>query len=57
MKFDVITLFPEMFSAIKDEGIIARALKKSIIEINTWQLRDFTANKYKNDASLLLLIF
>ena len=48
MKFDVITLFPEMFSAIKDEGIIARALKKSIIEINTWQLRDFTANKYKN---------
>ena len=48
MKFDVITLFPEMFSAIKEEGIIARALKKSIIEINTWQLRDFTANKYKN---------
>ena len=48
MKFDVITLFPEMFSAIKDEGIIARALKKSIIEINTWQLRDFSANKYKN---------
>ena len=48
MKFDVITLFPEMFSAIKGEGIIARALKKSIIEINTWQLRDFSANKYKN---------
>ena len=48
MKFDVMTLFPEMFSSIKDEGIIARAVKKSIIEINTWQLRDFSANKYKN---------
>ena len=48
MKFDIITLFPEMFSAIKEEGIIARAMKKSLISINTWQLRDFSSNKYKN---------
>ena len=48
MKFDIITLFPEMFSAIKDEGVIARAMKKSLISINTWQLRDFSSNKYKN---------
>jgi len=48
MKFDIITLFPEMFSAIKEEGVIARAMKKSLISINTWQLRDFSSNKYKN---------
>ena len=48
MKFDIITLFPEMFSAIKEEGIIARAIKKSLISIHTWQLRDFSSNKYKN---------
>ena len=48
MRFDIITLFPEMFSAIKEEGIIARAIKKSIISINEWQLRDFSENKYKN---------
>ena len=48
MKFDIITLFPEMFSAIKEEGIISRALKNSLISINTWQLRDFSSNKYKN---------
>ena len=48
MKFDIITLFPEMFSAIKEEGVIARAMKKSLIAINTWQLRDFSLNKYKN---------
>jgi tRNA (guanine37-N1)-methyltransferase len=48
MKFDIITLFPEMFSAIKDEGVIARAIKKSIISITTWQLRDFSLNKYNN---------
>ena len=48
MKFDIITLFPEMFSAIKEEGVISRAMKKSLISINTWQLRDFSSNKYKN---------
>ena len=48
MKFDIITLFPEMFSAIKEEGVISRALKKSKISIREWQLRDFSANKYKN---------
>jgi len=48
MRFDVITLFPEMFSAIKDEGVIARAIKKSLLSINTWQLRDFSDNKHRN---------
>jgi|TARA_Y100000031_G_scaffold74594_1_gene82237 tRNA (guanine37-N1)-methyltransferase len=48
MQFNIITLFPEMFSAIKEEGIIARAINKSLVSINTWQLRDFSSNKYKN---------
>ena len=48
MKFDIITLFPEMFSAIKEEGVIARAMKKSLISINTWQIRDFSSNNYRN---------
>ena len=57
MRFDIITLFPEMFSAIKEEGVIARAIKKSIISINEWQLRDFSENKYKNvDDKALSLI-
>ena len=48
MKFDIITLFPEMFSAIKEEGVISRALKNSIISIREWQLRDFSRKRYKN---------
>ncbi|WPE16799.1 tRNA (guanosine(37)-N1)-methyltransferase TrmD [Candidatus Thioglobus autotrophicus] len=48
MRFDIITLFPDMFSAIKEEGVVARALKKLLLEIHTWQLRDFTDNKYRN---------
>lgn len=48
MRFDVITLFPDMFSAIKTEGVIARGIKKSLLSINTWQLRDFSKNKHRN---------
>ncbi|WP_369178998.1 tRNA (guanosine(37)-N1)-methyltransferase TrmD [Candidatus Thiodubiliella endoseptemdiera] len=48
MHFDIITLFPEMFSAIKEEGVIARGIKKSLLAIHTWQLRDFSDNKHRN---------
>ncbi len=48
MQFNVITLFPDMFSAINDEGVIARAIKRSFVSIKTWQLRDFSDNQYKN---------
>ena len=48
MQFNIITLFPDMFSAISDEGVIARAIKKSIVSMKTWQLRDFSDNQYRN---------
>lgn len=48
MHFDIITLFPDMFSAITKEGVIARGIKKSLLSIDTWQLRDFSQNKHRN---------
>ncbi|HIL03357.1 MAG TPA: tRNA (guanosine(37)-N1)-methyltransferase TrmD [Candidatus Thioglobus autotrophicus] len=48
MQFDVITLFPDMFSAITNEGVVARGIKKSLLSIDTWQLREFSQNKYRN---------
>lgn len=48
MKFNIITLFPNMFKAIKEEGVISRAIKNNIINIDTYQLRNFSNNKYKN---------
>lgn len=37
-----------MFLAIKEEGVIARGITKSLLSINTWQLRDFSNNKHRN---------
>lgn len=46
MKFDILTLFPEMFEPIK-QSIIGRATKENIIEINLVNIRDFSKDKHK----------
>lgn len=43
----VITLFPEMFDAITQQGVISRAIKKGTIEFNTWNPREFTHDKHR----------
>ena len=46
MKFDVLTLFPEMFN-ILNESIIGRAKEKGLINVNLINIRDFSKNKHK----------
>jgi tRNA (guanine37-N1)-methyltransferase len=48
MYFSIITIFPEMFHAITDYGIVGKAIKKKIINIKILNLRDFSRNKYKS---------
>ena len=45
MKIDILTLFPEMFSAMQ-ESIIGRAQKSGKIEINIINIRDYTEDKH-----------
>ncbi len=42
MQFDVITLFPVMFSALTQHGITARALDRQLYQCHLWNPRDFT---------------
>ena len=46
MKFDVLTLFPEMFEPMK-QSIIGRAIEKGLLEINLVNIRDFSKDKHK----------
>ena len=46
MKFDVLTLFPEMFEPLK-QSIIGKAIEKGIIELNLINIRDFSKDKHK----------
>lgn len=45
MKIDILTLFPEMFSAL-NESILGRAQKNGKIEINVVNIRDYTEDKH-----------
>lgn len=46
MKFDVLTLFPEMFQMM-EESIIGRAMDKKLLEIQAVNIRDFSKDKHK----------
>lgn len=46
MKFDVLTLFTNMFDALK-ESIIGRSQEKGLLDINLINIRDFSKNKHK----------
>lgn len=47
MWFGVITLFPEMFTAL-NAGITGRALNEKLVQIDYWNPRDFTQSKHRN---------
>lgn len=46
MKFDILTLFPEMFKTL-NHSILERAQKNNFIEIKTTNIRDFSQDKHK----------
>ena len=47
MWFGVISLFPEMLKAVTESGVTSRAVKHGLIDINVWNPRDFTLDKYQ----------
>jgi len=47
MQFNIITIFPDIVNSYFNETILARAIKKKIIKINTVNLRDFTTDKHQ----------
>jgi tRNA (guanine37-N1)-methyltransferase len=47
MQFDVVTLFPEMFTAITQSGITRRAFEQNKCTVSLWNPRDFTSDKHR----------
>ena len=46
-QFDVVTLFPEMFSALTQSGITRRAVEQGVYALHLWNPRDFTHDNYR----------
>ena len=48
MRFDIMTLFPEMVMNGLETSIIGRAVKNEILEIEAWNIRDYAFNKHSS---------
>ncbi len=47
MRIDVVTLFPQVFEAVSHYGITRRAVEQGIVELGTWNPRDYTHDKHR----------
>ena len=47
MRFDIITIFPEMFTGVFSGGVIKKALDREVVRIAVHDLRDFTTDKHR----------
>ena len=47
LRFDVITLFPEMFAALTASGITRRALERGLWQIECWNPRQWTQDVHR----------
>ncbi len=48
MDIQVVSIFPEMFSAITEHGVIARAIKQNVLSLNIHDPRDFADDKHSS---------
>jgi len=47
MRFDVVTLFPEMVTAAASYGVTGRAIERKIVSLSVWNPRDYTHDKHR----------
>ena len=46
LRFDVVTLFPELVEAVTQWGVVQRASVNGLIELKLWNPRDFTTDRH-----------
>src|ERR1700730_15147231 len=48
MRFDVLTLFPELFQGYLSQSLLKLALDKGLVNIHLWNIRDWAQGKHKS---------
>lgn len=46
MRFDVCTLFPEMFESYLGQSLLKKAIDRGLVDVKLWNFRDFTTDKH-----------
>jgi tRNA (guanine37-N1)-methyltransferase len=48
LRFDFVTIFPNMFEPLLAEGVIARGVKGGLLDVRVWDLRDFATDRHRS---------
>lgn len=48
MRFDILTLFPDLFDSYLSQSLLKQALDRQLLEIHRWNFRDWTQDKHKS---------
>ena len=48
MRFDVLTLFPAMIEAYRSQAILAKAIERDFVALETWDFRDWATDRHKS---------
>lgn len=48
LRIDFVTIFPGMFAPLLAEGVIARGMKRGLLDIRVWDLRDYATDKHRS---------
>ncbi len=46
MRIDIVTLFPQMFDALTEYGVVGKAIQRNILSLHYWNPRDYAGNKH-----------
>ena len=47
MRFDVLSIFPEMFESYLAQSLLNKAIQRGLVETKLWNIRDFTEDKHQ----------
>ncbi len=47
MYFGIVTLFPDLMAAVTDFGVVGKAVQSGLIQVDTWNPRDFATDNYR----------
>ena len=48
MRFDVLTLFPELFHSYLQQSLLKLAIEKTLVDVRLWNIRDWSTDKHKS---------
>jgi len=48
MRFDVLTLFPEIFSGYLTQSLLKQAIDNGLVQIHTWDMRQWATGKHRS---------